>query len=170
MKGWGEPGLESSFPMWTPTSRCFQDLQGQISFSEELPATVLENRASWVWGLGIACSWSCHLQASYFPATKPHQLTLPSDPDPSKLEDPGKTHQPQGLSLRFLLGFPGGSEVKASACNAGDLVSIPKSGRFPWRRKWQPTPVFWRIPWTEELGGSTGSVHGVPTVGHDWAT
>ena len=29
-----------------------------------------------------------------------------------------------------------GSEVKASACNAGDLGSIP------WRRKWQPTPVF----------------------------
>ena len=25
----------------------------------------------------------------------------------------------------FRLGFPGGSEVKASACNAGDLGSIP---------------------------------------------
>ena len=24
----------------------------------------------------------------------------------------------------------------------GDLGSIPGSGRFPWRRKWQPTPVF----------------------------
>ena len=31
---------------------------------------------------------------------------------------------------------------KASACNVGDLGSIPGSGRFPWRRKWQPTPVF----------------------------
>ena len=40
------------------------------------------------------------------------------------------------------MGFPGGSEVKVSACNAGDLGSIPGSGRFPWRRKWQPTPVF----------------------------
>ena len=39
-------------------------------------------------------------------------------------------------------GFLGGSEVKASACNMGDLGSIPGSGRFPWRRKWQPTPVF----------------------------
>ena len=29
------------------------------------------------------------------------------------------------------MGFPGGSEVKASACNAGDLGSIPGSGRFP---------------------------------------
>ena len=27
------------------------------------------------------------------------------------------------------MGFPGGSEVKASACNAGDLVSIPGLGR-----------------------------------------
>ena len=28
-------------------------------------------------------------------------------------------------------GFPGGSEVKSSACNAGDLGSIPGSGRSP---------------------------------------
>ena len=37
-----------------------------------------------------------------------------------------------GASLIFgssALGFPGGSEVKASACNAGDLGSIPGSGR-----------------------------------------
>ena len=31
--------------------------------------------------------------------------------------------------------------VKASAYNAGDLGLIPGLGRFPWRRKWQPTPV-----------------------------
>ena len=28
-------------------------------------------------------------------------------------------------------GFPGGSEIKASACNVGDLGSIPGSGRSP---------------------------------------
>ena len=28
-------------------------------------------------------------------------------------------------------GFPGGSEVKASACNVGDLGSIPGLGRSP---------------------------------------
>ena len=33
--------------------------------------------------------------------------------------------------MRLKLGFPGGSEVKASACNAGDLGSIPGSGRYP---------------------------------------
>ena len=30
----------------------------------------------------------------------------------------------------FLGGFPGGSEVKGSACNAGDVGSIPGSGRY----------------------------------------
>ena len=29
------------------------------------------------------------------------------------------------------LGFPGGSEVKATACNAGDLGWIPGLGRSP---------------------------------------
>ena len=33
--------------------------------------------------------------------------------------------------VKLKLGFPGGSEVKASACNAGDLGSIPGSGRSP---------------------------------------
>ena len=30
-----------------------------------------------------------------------------------------------------VLGFPGGSDSKESACNAGDLGLIPGSGRFP---------------------------------------
>ena len=33
--------------------------------------------------------------------------------------------------VKLKLGFPGGSEVKVSACNAGDLGSIPGSGRSP---------------------------------------
>ena len=36
-------------------------------------------------------------------------------------------------------GFPGGSEVKASACNAGDLGSISGSGRYP--REGNSNPV-----------------------------
>ena len=31
----------------------------------------------------------------------------------------------------FIMEFPGGSEVKASTCNAGDLGSIPGLGRSP---------------------------------------
>ena len=34
------------------------------------------------------------------------------------------------------MGFPGGSDGKESACNAGDPGSIPELGRFPW------TPIF----------------------------
>ena len=30
----------------------------------------------------------------------------------------------------------------ASAGDSRDMGLIPGSGRFPWRRKWQPTPVF----------------------------
>ena len=38
----------------------------------------------------------------------------------------------------FLSGFPGGSEVKASACNVGDLGSIPWLGRFPGEENGNP--------------------------------
>ena len=34
--------------------------------------------------------------------------------------------------------FPGGSEVKASACNVGDLGSIPGLGRSPGEGKGNP--------------------------------
>ena len=56
--------------------------------------------------------------------------------------------------------FPGGSEGEESACDAGDLGSIPGLGRFPWRRAWQPPPEFLpgECAWTEQPGGlrSTG--------------
>ena len=35
------------------------------------------------------------------------------------------------VSLVKATGFPGGSEVNASACNAGELDSIPGSGSSP---------------------------------------
>ena len=47
----------------------------------------------------------------------------------------------KSISYLSYLDFPGGSDGKASACNAGDPGSTPELGRFPWRRKWQPTPV-----------------------------
>ena len=57
-----------------------------------------------------------------------------------------------------------------SACNAGDLGSVPGLRRFPWRRKWQPAPVF--LP-----GKSHGqrslvrcNAWGLKRVGHDWET
>ena len=35
------------------------------------------------------------------------------------------------LSCSLMAGFPGGAEVKVSACNVGNLGSIPGSGRSP---------------------------------------
>ena len=35
------------------------------------------------------------------------------------------------ICLQYNLCFPGGAEVKASACNVEDLGSIPGSGRCP---------------------------------------
>ena len=48
-------------------------------------------------------------------------------------------------------GFPGSSDCRESACNAGDPGSgqcridpgfNPWIGKIPWRREWQPTPAF----------------------------
>ena len=44
----------------------------------------------------------------------------------------------QGLDLGLLHCFPGGSDVKESACNAGDLGLIPGLGRFPGEGKGNP--------------------------------
>ena len=43
------------------------------------------------------------------------------------------------------LGFPGGASGKESACKCriGRRYEFsPQVGKIPWRRKWQPTPVF----------------------------
>ena len=40
------------------------------------------------------------------------------------------------------MGFPGGSDGKESTCNAGELGLVPGLVKIPWRRTWQPTPVF----------------------------
>ena len=41
------------------------------------------------------------------------------------------------------MGFPGGSDSKESAYNAGDLGLIPGEGKISWRRERLPIPVFW---------------------------
>ena len=52
------------------------------------------------------------------------------------------------------MGFPGGSDVKESASNAGDLGSIPELGRSPEESMATHSSILaWIIPWTEEPGG-----------------
>ena len=44
----------------------------------------------------------------------------------------GPSSNPLDLSFEHeAQGFPGGSDGKESACNAGDLGSIPGAGRYP---------------------------------------
>ena len=61
--------------------------------------------------------------------------------------------------------FPGGSDDKASAYDAGDPGSIP-GGEDPLEKEMAPhsSTLAWKIPWTEESGGlqSVGSQR----VGH----
>ena len=46
-------------------------------------------------------------------------------------------------TLYLKLGFPGGSVVKNLSANTGDASWIPAwVGKIPWRRKWQPAPIF----------------------------
>ena len=58
----------------------------------------------------------------------------------------------------IYMGFPGGSSGKELACQhrtherCGFILLVRK---IPWKRAWQPTPVFLpeESPWTDELGG-----------------
>jgi len=53
-----------------------------------------------------------------------------------------------------LLGFPGGSDGKESASNAGDPGLIPGVGKIPLEKAMatHSSILAWRIPWTEEPG------------------
>ena len=52
------------------------------------------------------------------------------------------------------MGFPIGSMVRNPPANAGDVSSVPESGRFPGEGSGNPTSILaWETPWTEELGG-----------------
>ena len=71
--------------------------------------------------------------------------------------------------ILVTFGFPGGSDGKESASNEGDIFD-PRVGKIPWKKAWQPTPVFLpgESPWTEEPGGLQSM--GLQRVRGDWAT
>ena len=71
-----------------------------------------------------------------------------------------ETHMLAHLQTLLGRGFPGGSEVKASACNAGDLGSIPGSGRSP--GEGNGNPLQYSCLENPMDGGAWGAiVHGV---------
>ena len=56
--------------------------------------------------------------------------------------------------------FPGDSNGKESACNAGDLGLIPGLGRSSGEGSATHSSVLaWEIPWTEEPGGLQSTCH-----------
>ena len=58
------------------------------------------------------------------------------------------------MNFYFTRGFPGGSDGKESACNAGALGVMPGLGRSPGEGNGHPLHILaWEIPRIEELGG-----------------
>ena len=79
------------------------------------------------------------------------------------------TPSPLFSHLYEILGFPGGSDSKASACNAGDPGLIPGLGRSPGEGNsnlLQHSCL--KIPWTDEPDRLESM--GSQRVRHDWAT
>ena len=69
-------------------------------------------------------------------------------------------------NLTMSVGFPDGSEVKNPAANAGDLGSIPETGRSPGEGNGNSLQYScWKIPWTEEARGLQSM--GSQRVGHN---
>ena len=62
-------------------------------------------------------------------------------------------------------GFPGGSDGKQSACNAGDWGSIPGSGRSPREGNGNPFQYSCLL----DRGAWWATIHGLQRVRHDWA-
>ena len=62
--------------------------------------------------------------------------------------------------------FPGGSDSKESACNAGDPGSIPGLGRASGGRAWQPTAVFLPGEFQDKGAGGLESM-GLQRSGHN---
>ena len=65
-------------------------------------------------------------------------------------------------------GLPRWLSGKESTCNVGDLGSMPGSGRFPWKREWQP--VFLPREFHGQRSPAGYSPWGCKRVRHDLVT
>ena len=72
------------------------------------------------------------------------------------------------LRLPVYMGFLGGSDSKESTCNAGDVGSIPGSGRSPGERNGNPLQYSY-LENSINRGAWQATVHGVEKR-HDWGT
>ena len=78
-------------------------------------------------------------------------------------------YTPVFASTREAEGFPGGSDSKVSACNAGDLGSIPELGRSPGEGNGYPLQ-YSCLENSLDRGAWWAIVHGLQRVGHNWGT
>ena len=68
---------------------------------------------------------------------------IPGTEEPSGLWSMGLQSQTRlSMHAEALMGFPGGSDGKEPAYQCRRCGFNPWVGKIPWRRKWQPTPVF----------------------------
>ena len=74
------------------------------------------------------------------------------------------------ITHRVCEGFPGGSVVKNLSANAADTSFNPWVGKIPWRRKWQPTPVFLSGKSHEQRSLAGYSPRGCKRVRHSLVT
>ena len=82
---------------------------------------------------------------------------------------PGSGGSP-GEGIGYLLQYSWASVVAQMVKNPPGMWETwfnPWVGKIPWRRTWQPTPVFFpgESPWTEEPGRLQSM--GLQRVGHD---
>ena len=71
---------------------------------------------------------------------------------------------------QLYLVFPGGSRGKESTCQCTRCRFSPWVGKVPWRRKWQPTPVFLPGKSLEQRSLASYSPWGCKRVRHDLET
>ena len=72
------------------------------------------------------------------------------------------------LNWYRIWGFPGGSDSQESACNTGNLGSIPGLGRSP--GEGNGNPLQYSCLEKCHAQRSLASYMGLQTVGHDWVT
>ena len=111
----GHWSAHSSSPPPQPgqSARRHRHRDGTHCPQSEAVLTLSVRGCHWLWGAKLDTiqeSWSC--TSKFIPSRKPHVCT--------------RTY---ALECLFQDGFPGGSDSKASAHNAGDLGSIPGSRR-----------------------------------------
>ena len=101
--------------------------------------------------------------ASQAGAEQVARLTFKSAHKPSAKENSAS----DSLPLDLPRGFPGGAVIKESACQCRRLRFDPWVGKIPWRRKWQPIPVFLLVKSHGEKSLAGYSLWGSQRVGRD---